>query len=164
MAGIFCFWLIKKEHRKINAPSTPSVTTDGINYAPPTAEDKKNVEQNKENIVANEQNRESGSSNSSRKNVKPTITYADQYGQSVEVGAFVSGIFEDGGTCKAIFTHDGSSFSKNVQAVKNANSVNCPVMSAGVSEFSQKGTWSVTVSYDSPTASGASDAHQVEVK
>jgi cytoskeletal protein RodZ len=137
-----------------------------INLAPPTEEDAQRVEDNKQRIA--DQQKDNASSapaagSGSKQTVKPNITYAQQYGQSVEVGAEVS-VFEDGGTCTATFTSGANTVTKSVQAVKNVNRVNCPAMVADASEFNPKGNWSVTVTYNSNSSSGTSNPLTVVVK
>lgn len=147
--------------------TSPSKDKEKVNLAPPTKEDAERVEENKQAVIKRQQDEkqaeQSGANSDSKESVSPTITYADQYQGQVEVGAFVSGVFEDGGTCTATFTNGSANFTKQVQAVRGANSVNCPVMQAPVSSFSPRGTWQVSVSYSSPSSSGTSESKQVEV-
>ncbi len=137
-----------------------------INLDPPTQEDAKRVEANKEKNVARDEaiKNQPSLQPGTKKTVNPTITYAGLYGNVVEVGGYVGGIFEDGGTCTSTFIQDSTILSKSVQAVKNINSVDCPVMSAQKNEFIKNGKWSITLSYDSSTANGKSDAREIEIK
>lgn len=139
--------------------------TETVNLDPSTRQDAKRVEENKQRIVEKEsqENSQAAQPGNNKQTVKPIITYADQYGQAVEVGAYVT-VFEDNGACTATFTNAGQSIKKTVNAVRNANTTNCPVMTASSNEFSPKGNWSVVVSYDSPTSSGQSDAKIIEIK
>jgi hypothetical protein len=141
--------------------------TDGINFDPATKEDNKRAEDNKDRIIENENqlaNQSNSSGTDSKKVVKPTITYAGKFDNQVQVGAYVSGVFEDGGECTAEFTQGNLKFAKKVTAVKNVNSVDCPEMAANSSEFTNKGQWTVTVTYSSATASGTSEAKQLKVE
>lgn len=146
-----------------------NIGSDGINYAPPTEQDKKNVDQTKQNLPS-----ESESTNNSTKNsdtsspqtqgaLKPVVTYAGQYGAQVEVGAYVN-VFEDSGTCTATFTKDGKTVTKSVQAIKNVSSVDCPAISIASTEFASKGSWNLVVSYSSSAHQGKSDSKAVEVQ
>lgn len=146
-------------------PSTPSEQQDFINLDPPTEEDALQVEENKQKIADDEDGQGSQPSPQpgTKIAVKPVITYAQQYGQSVEVAAEVA-TFEAEGTCTATFSLGATSFTKTVQAVQNVNRMNCPVMIAASSEFNPKGTWSVSVAYNSATASGVSDTSSVSVE
>jgi hypothetical protein len=130
---------------------------DIINLDPPTAQDAQRVDENKERLAEKQAQEDSqaGQSSTSKKQVTPIITYAGQYDQQIEVGAYVS-VFEDNGTCSATFTNGSKSFVKTVQAVKNVSTTNCPAMAAQASEFSPKGSWTLVVTYDSPISNGHS--------
>ena len=147
--------------------SNPSSTSTAINLSPPTEEDKKRAEDNKKNIEIRDELVESQKTQSSGtiKPVTPIISYAGQYGQYVEVGGFVGNLYEDEGICTAQFSKEGvSPFVETVQAIKSANSVDCPVMKAPVNKFQPKGSWNVVVLYNSSSASGTSTTKTVEVK
>jgi cytoskeletal protein RodZ len=152
-------YITVKRHEAQQTPNSP------INLKPATKQDKQRAEDNKSRIVKEEtsQNSQPQTTNT-KKSVTPTITYAGQYGDSVEVGGYVSGIFEDGGTCTATFTQNGASITKTSSGVENANSVSCPAITAKAEEFSPRGTWKVTLSYSSATASGVSESRNIEVK
>lgn len=142
----------------------PTDTQPAVNYDPPTKEDSERAESNKDRIIEREKSiNELPTNESGLKQVKPIITYAGQYGDSVEVGAYAN-VFEENGSCTATFTLGSTSVKKTVQSVRNANSTDCPVMQVGVSELGAKGTYSVVVSYNSQSSSGTSDSRQVEVK
>ena len=141
-------------------------TTEGsLNLGPPTEQDKQAVEENKQRIVEqNEQikNTQQNQTNQ-RQSVKPVVTMAQQSGQAIEVSAYIPGIFEDGGECKAIFTKSGISFSKTSIGVKEGRNVYCPLISANASEFSQKGEWAVKLLYESPFYVGSSEETRFNV-
>lgn len=151
----------------VSRNTSPSSGDKTVNLDPPTKADAARVEANKKRLVERQeqeaqQNKTAGTGQ--LKTVKPAITYAGQYDNAIEVGAYVNNVFEDGGSCTATFTRSGTQFTKTVQAVKNVSSVDCPTMSAASSDFASKGTWQVTVAYSSGTAQGASDSRQIEVK
>lgn len=144
-----------------NSQQTASTTQeDKVNLDPPTEEDKTRVEQNKQRIV----DQQNGQSQTSGSTAKPVITYAEQYQSNVEVGGYVNGIFEDGGTCTAKFSQGSQVVTKSSKGVKNSNNVSCPAIVTPASTLSPKGTWTVTLTYSSPTASGTSDQRTLEVK
>lgn len=151
-----------------NNQSPTSVITTGkeppVNLDPPTKADAERVEDTKQKIV-DKQSSGTGSTTltGAKKTVKVAITYAGQYGQTVEVGAEVA-VFEEGGTCTIKFSLGTSSFTKTVQAIQNVNRVNCPAVIVNSSEFNPKGAWSVMASYSSNTSSGSSDISTVGVK
>lgn len=167
LAGAGGAFYFNKANNSGQTAQNPTIQEGKINLDPPTEEDAKRVDANKKKVEARQEQEKiqaAAPPSSSKKQVKPVITYAGQYGQAVEVGAGVNGIFEDGGVCTATFSKGALSFTKSVNAVKNMSAVDCPVMSAGSGEFAQKGVWNITVNYSSATAAGDSDARQVEVK
>ncbi len=166
IASTVAFLYISKNQNNSSDQVPSTGQTEPIDLNPSTKEDAKRAEANKEKNLAREEaiNNQSAQSPNTKKSVKPTITYSGLYGSVVEVGGYVSDVFEDGGTCTATFTQGDTSFSKSVTAIKNINSVDCPVMSAKKDEFSQSNKWLVTVTYDSLTAFGKSDANEIEIK
>lgn len=155
-------YIQRRNNSEQAAPSpSPQLT---INYNPPTPEDAQRVEDNKQKIITQEKAQATQpATQTGRKTVTPLITYAGQYGESIEVGAGVNGIFEDNGQCTATFTKGARVITKRVTAAKNSNAVDCPVMSVTVPELAEKGSWSLVVSYDSASSYGISDSRQIEV-
>jgi hypothetical protein len=141
----------------------PASNQQNINLNPPTEEEKKAGDEAKPQIVNEETNRNNGQSGSSKKVVMPVISYAGLYGNQVEVGAGVSGVFEDGGICTLTLQKDGVKQTASVTAVKGANSVDCPVMTVQRSSLSA-GNWQAVVDYSSQAAKGTSSQRAVEVK
>lgn len=149
-----------------NRSKTSTTTSNqGLNIAPPTADDKDRVNSNKEKIIDMEETVKNNSNSASgKKLVSPTITYAGLFGNNVEVGSFVNGVFETDGSCMAIFTKNKLSFNKIVAAVTSTNSVNCTTVSVPKSEFKELGAWSVIIKYGSQSASGSSTVKNFEIK
>ena len=158
--GIFLY-----VHKNSTQPLKTTSTGQKVNLNGPTERDKKSGNQVKSDVIRNEaaRNAEAQKANSGKKSVTPTITYGDQAGEQVEVGAFVSGIFEDGGTCTLTLEKDGNKQVVSVQAVQGSNSVSCPVMLIPVSSLTP-GTWYATVGYSSMTSEGTSTSRAIEVK
>lgn len=136
-----------------------------VNLNPPTEQERQSGDAAKPKILQQEQARSNGSqaTSSGKKSVTPTITYADQYGQQIEVGGFVSGIFEDGGTCTLELQKEGRKVSVKVNSIKGANSVDCPVMSISRTSL-EAGQWQASITYSSTNAVGQSQARAIEVK
>lgn len=134
------------------------------NFAPPTAEEEKAGDDIKSEIVNEQQNQASQPSTGGKKAVVPTVTYAGQYGNQIEVGAYVSNLFEDGGTCTLELKKDGVTKSVSVQGVKNVNSVDCPVMAIDRSQLPSSGKWQAVVSYSSASSEGSSEIKYFEVR
>lgn len=156
--------LLKRSNNNAQPSTEPPGSQEKLNLDPPTAEDAQRVDENKQRIVERQEQEANQSPTAGKKTVTPVITYAGQYGQAVEVGGYVNGVFEDNGTCTTTFTLNSQTVKKSVQAVKNNNSVDCPVMAGDASEFPPKGKWIATLSYTSPTASGASAPREIEIR
>lgn len=133
-----------------------------VNYGPATEEEKQQAINNKKRI--GEEQAGNQLPTGAKRIVKPTINFVEQNGNQVELGAFVPGVFEDGGQCKASFTKDGNTISKMVIASKEGSATYCPIISIPVSEFPEKSEWSAVISYDSPSSSGVSDSSKFEIK
>lgn len=142
----------------IQEPDT-SIQTDPINMNPPTDEEKRSGDDIKPEILENEQNRNS----SNKQPVKPNITYAGVYSGNVEVGGYVSGIYEEGGTCTLTLRKNEKTMTTQVQAERGATSTDCPTLSIASSGL-EKGTWYATMSYSSSSTEGSSEQKPIEVR
>lgn len=143
-------------------PATNEPGTEKLNLDPPTEEDKQRVETHKQELVR--QQEEQGQSSPSGRTVTPIITDAGHYDQSIEVRAFVPGIYEAGGTCQIDFAKDNQKVSKQVAAVQDATTTRCTNLAVPRSEFPSAGSWSVTVKYLSQSSNGSSETKTLEVK
>ena len=156
------FWYV---HKKNTDLAINAQNPDSVNLEPATAEEKKQAESTKETIVKRDEERaKQQSQQTTGQNVKPTITYAEQYGDHIEVGGFVGGIFEEGGKCTADLIKNGKTVSGSSTAITNVNSTSCPTIMIPVSNLTEKGSWTVTLTYQSASNSGVSSPQQVEVK
>jgi hypothetical protein len=150
-------------------PETPANAkkkgADMVNLNGPTDEEKKSGDGAKDKIIENEKarNQPNTPTSNGKKLITPTLTYAQQYGQQVEVGAYISSVFEDGGVCKLTFTKDTITQTAQVDAVKGASSVDCPVMVISRSKL-EAGSWQASVTYTSSSSEGSSLSRNVEVK
>ncbi len=131
-----------------------------INYGPPTKQDEKQVGDNKQAIVKQQEAQQHTPPPSpqpaAKKPVKPDIVYAG----NGDVRAHVTGVIEDGGTCTAVFTSGGNRVTKSSTGFADATTTTCLPISYSGSAV-QPG-WSVTVQYDSASSQGTSDAAQVQ--
>lgn len=143
-------------------PPTSNTKNPSVNLSPPTPEEVKSGDETKKDIIANEQTTQPSTSPQNVP-VQPLLTYAGVYNDQVEVGAYVPGIFEEGGICTLTLTKDGKSKSTTVTAVRNVNSVDCPVMTVPRSELTA-GTWRAVVGYKSVKHIGESSVKEIEVK
>ena len=150
-------------------PETPATAkkkgSDIVNLNGPTDKEKKSGDGAKDKIIEDEKARNQPTSPTSngKKSITPTLTYAQQYDQQVEVGAYISSIFEDGGVCKLTLTKGTAAQTTQVDAVKGASSVDCPVMVISRSKL-EAGSWQASVAYTSSSSGGSSLSRTVEVK
>lgn len=161
IGGIFYYW--SSIHTPKSSAGQTAISTDSkkIDLSPATEEDKTRADQNKEEIV-NKHNQTSEPA-SGKRTVTPVITYAGTYGSSFQVGGFVDA-FEEGGTCTATLTKGLTKVTKSLTAVRGANSVNCPEIDFPLSSLPDKGTYTLTLTYSSDTASGTSASQNVAIQ
>jgi hypothetical protein len=76
-------------------------------------------------------------------------------GTAVEVSGFVSGVVEDGGTCRVTLTHDGETVTAVKDALADATTTACGVLEVGDVEMAS-GWWQAVLSYESATSAGES--------
>lgn len=152
------YFYIKNNNNSKNSSDQQS-EENNIDYSPGTKEEQQAADQKKEQNYEQDQAKKDQTFNP---NVTPIISYASQYGQFVEVGAYVT-IFEEGGTCTAKITKGTTSKETSVPATRNATTTDCPVMKFDSAAL-EKGAWSVTVSYKSNTYYGTSEPKTIDVK
>lgn len=160
LLGVAVFFVINQQ--KDESTVVPG-KQGGINLNPPTKADEQRVNDTKKAIVDRQNENNDVKTPDGKKVVTPTITDAGQYNSNVEVSSYVSGVFEDGGTCTATFINGTKNFTKYVTGIENVSSVTCPTISVPLSQFLPKGTWSVSIEYSSSTSAGKSATKQFEV-
>lgn len=139
-------------------------TTSGSNDIPgPTEAEKAEANTHKDDL-AKRQDMETAPPTEGKKQVTPVIANATQNGPDVFVGGYVSGIYEDGGTCTFTFVKGSTQFTKTSEAFANASTTDCKNLTISRSEFPSSGEWTVTLTYNSSTASGVSQARQFNVQ
>ena len=91
------------------------------------------------------------------------ITYAgpDDAAGGIAVGAYVSGLIEEGGTCALTLSKDGESAGAESEALPDASTTSCGQMIVPFSEL-EPGTWAAEVTYTSPQGQAVA-AGQTEV-
>ncbi len=96
--------------------------------------------------------------------VSVTVTYAgwEPSTREVEVGGYVAGISEDGGTCTLTLTKDGRSVTGTKQASADAATTACGAVAVPGGQVSA-GTWQAVLTYRSAAHSGTSEPWDVEV-
>lgn len=135
-------------------------TEQTINYEPATKEEKKESENAKDKIIEqkNTQSNSSSSSTNQKTPVKPTITNT-----TGSINAYVTGIFEEGGTCTAIFSKDTTTLTKSSTGFQNVSYTQCAPINLDTG-FLSPGKWAVIVKYSSDKSEGSSEPQTIEVK
>ena len=129
-----------------------------VNLNPATDQQKQQSQNAKDAIVAqqDQQAQKAADTSGAKSAVTPVITHAD----SSVVNGYISGVFEDGGTCTATFTENGDTKSFTSAGFENVSVTNCPpIHLSGLSS----GSWTLVLSYSSSTASGSSASQTVSV-
>jgi hypothetical protein len=134
-----------------NTSNRSAEDSDGINFDPPTEEEKKATDENKEKIPDGNPT-PSTTPPSNKKQVQVVISYADTSG----IGAYAVGVFEEGGTCTATIKQSGKTFTKTSTGFGNASYTQCTPMSLDGLGVDTSKQWEVTVSYSSAAAEGTS--------
>lgn len=137
-----------------------------INYSPPTEEERKaGNEQKQANEDRNRQIEEQNQNHTDKKQVKPFLSYwgQDSDSRSIEVNGYITGIYEDGGTCTLTARKDQQEVTTSRKAIKDAKTTTCGLLEIARDKLTP-GNWSVAVTYNSSTATGTSDTVNVEVK
>lgn len=149
------FWLLNRADSK----QSNSVETETINYAPPTEEEASEGDQQKEEIIE----QEDAVNNAESQTPNIVIVDASQYDDVVEVRAYVSNIYEDNGECKVTFSRNGQTVSKTSNAFKDARNTQCQPFDIPRSEFPTPGDWRMTLAYSSSTTSGTAPTKTVTI-
>lgn len=138
---------------------------DIINLSGPTELEKQNAQEAKKTAIEEEEKRNDSPilTDDGKRSVTPVVTYGGQYNNQIEVGGYVPGVFEDGGTCTLTLEGNGTSQSKVVTGTKGASSVDCPVMVVSRDSLSV-GVYQAIITYSSNTSKGSSTAYSIEVK
>jgi hypothetical protein len=144
VAGLAGFLVIKDRGDK----PTTSTGSQGTKFAPPTEEEKKEADANKEALVENQKQLHDSSTQSPQASI--VITEATSSG----VRAYVTGVFEDGGICTATATKAGQTVTKTSAGFKNVSYTQCAPIDWGSTLGT--GSWKVQVSYKSPSTEATS--------
>jgi hypothetical protein len=92
------------------------------------------------------------------------LNYAgwEQASDAVEASGFVSGVVEDGGTCRVTLTRGDETAVAETRGLADATTTVCPSVVLAGAELSA-GTWTAVLSYESGTSTGVSVPLEVEV-
>ena len=144
--------------------SKPKLSDSGINLDPATPEQQAESDDQKTQTADNDK-ADSGQDpeNPTLKTVSPVIVDASQYDSAIEVRSYISGIIEDGGTCTATFKKGSQTITRTSSGSKDATTTLCEKITVNRADFPEAGSWSVTLTYTSSTATGASPARTLDI-
>lgn len=91
-----------------------------------------------------------------KESTEVVISDASQYGDVIEVRAFMPSVLQNG-NCTLTFSLDGDSFTINESAYADASSTICTSRDIDLSNFSKSGIWNLNVSFDSENYYGTAD-------
>ena len=136
------------ENSNQSQPDAPAENT--INYDPPTEEEKQVANTIKDEVLEQD--------NSTVPNTAQiVIVDSSQYGDEIEVRAFVANVTQDG-TCTVTFAKDGENIVKKVDAFADASTSPCINVIVPRSEFISAGEWTVTVQYANDIITGSASS------
>lgn len=134
----------------------------GINFSPPTEEEKQAGDKQKEIIDNEPQEQTSQDLSDNRSTVNVVITDAGQYGDTIEIRSFIPNHMQDG-TCTIVLSMGIQKIVKEVPAKRDVSSTVCLNPNLERNQFPSKGIWQLTVSYSSKDAQGMSEAQQLRI-
>ena len=149
-------WAIRAHNQPAKSGDKTPEGGTSVNLNPPTEEEKQQTEAHKGQI--SQPSQPAAASNSGKKQVTPIITNASQE----QINAYVPGVFEEGGSCAATLTKGNKTVTKTSTGFQNVSYTSCaPINISG--QLTERGTWSLVLSYNSTTAEGKSATTSLEV-
>lgn len=134
---------------------------DATSYSPPTIDEQEAADTQKERNIQRET---ADKSTDKPQTANLVIVDANQYSDTVEVRAYVSNIYEDGGKCVATFSNGSSTVQETSDSFKDATTTQCGAINVPVSKFPAKGSWQVKVNYSSQTVTGESEVKNISIQ
>jgi len=143
VGGLFTF-------RYLTTPDQPA-TPPGVKLAPASKEEKEESEANKQRLVDEKNNQNNQSDGSGNGKINVIISNAGYDSLS----AYVTGVFEEGGTCTATFTQGSTTITRGSTGFANVSYTQCAPITPNLPNTNG---WSVVVSYTSASGQGKSQA------
>ena len=140
--------------------SNKTKPTNTVDYSGPTKQEAAAGDAQKER---NRQRAEADKNTSPPKTAEIVIVDAGQYEDTVEVRAYVSNVYENGGSCNVTFVKGSQRVSRSSQAFQDVTTTQCSTISIPRSEFTA-GEWQYSVSYSSPSTSGSTTSRNLTIK
>ena len=156
--GLALYQSRKPDSSKSSASDTAPTSGENKKKKASSSDDKVAVGNDQKDIVKTPENR---NLSTSKKDVEPVITFAGVRNGNVEVRAYVAEVYEDSGKCTAKFTKGSEKLVQSVAGIKDATYTRCDRVVVPIDSFNSSGGWSVSVTYNSPSANGESSSQEV---
>jgi len=131
-----------------------------INYNPPTDNERQSGVAQKEE---NKKREEIDNNPSVVTSANVLITDAGQYDTAIEVRGYIDNVYDNTGTCTAMFTKGSLQVTKTNPGFKDAKTTQCGALDFTRDQFKEAGTWQLTLSFKSPSIEGSA-TKSVEIK
>lgn len=154
--GVIGAWIYSMQKSQENV-------IDGVNYGPPTEEEKQAGDRQKELVDKTEAQRNQPQDNSQKKNVSVEITDAGQYDDIIEVRSFIPNHFQNG-VCIITFAKGDQKLIKQTPAKTDISTTICLNPNIARSEFSSAGNWQMYIEYNAKNAIGKSETLTVKIQ
>jgi hypothetical protein len=154
VASFFVYQHNQTNDRGSSANSSP--------YSGPSKDEQVAGNSQKDQTLKEEDSR----NNSEQQNKQITsvvITDAAQYGDTIEVRAFMPDHYQDG-TCTITLTQGNKKVEKSTSAYRDASTTICTNPLFPHSEFASSGDWNVVVTYTSDTTRGVSESRVIKIE
>jgi hypothetical protein len=157
-------WFLWHDSRQVDTSAVSSKHFSG-----PTQQEKDEAANHKDELVQQMNDEKGGqgggdTNSDGKKAVTPIITDASQSDSQVRISGYVSGVFEDGGTCTITITQGSSKIVKTATAFENVSTTQCSPVTLQRSDFPAAGQWQVTLAYNSAAAEGTSQAQALAIQ
>lgn len=150
VSGFVAITLLKD--KPSNSATPPS--TETIRYSPPTDEERRAADSQKDSNIEREKLDKAPSDTISDEII---ISDASQYDRTIEIRSFISTIYKDG-TCTFTIKKNNLVVSASSTATRDAKVVICSNPLIDRSKFSEPGDWEVTITYKSSDLSSTAQS------
>lgn len=140
---------------EVTLPDNNGSISNGVNYAPATEAEKQ------EGLNTQKQLEENANKTTP---LTMRLTDAKQYGDTIEIRAFLSGSLEQAGICTAVLKNGSQTVQQTSQAFTDAQTIQCGSIDIPLAKFLSSGEYDLTVSYKSNSSDVSSTATKVIVK
>lgn len=149
--GSGVFWHIQKDRNDSTLVGIAGVSK--INYGPPTKQEQQSGTTQKQEDIQRQTLNSQGTPTTA--DVFITSASYNSTANAVEIRAYISNLFEDGGTCSATLTNGSQTVTQTSSATEVATTTQCGTITIPRSSFSTGGIWQITLTYTSSAATGS---------